>query len=106
MMSYTDLAKKLQDKATEFGVHLGELNSLNNDVKERLDKVLKSIEHLAGKSPNTKVTCSVCYTRPQTHAIIPCGHGGMCVECATRAQQRNRCFTCRGRIEDIIRIYL
>lgn len=107
MASYTDLAKKFHDKATEFGVHLASINTLNDEVKVRTEKLLVSIEKLMGtQSIAAKISCSVCYTRERTHAILPCGHAGICEGCATRAQQRNRCFTCRGRIEEVVRIYL
>ena len=107
MTSYSELAKKFHEKSTAFGVHLASINTLNDEVKERTEKLLTAIEQLTGtQSIAAKISCSVCYTRDRTHAILPCGHGGICAGCATRAQQRNRCFTCRGRIEEVVRIYL
>ena len=94
---------QLKVKADEFANHLTDLNNLNNDVRERTEKLLKSIKELC---PKPKTTCSVCFCAPPTHVLIECGHGQLCENCATRALSRSRCFTCRQRITGILRVFI
>ena len=90
----------MKSKGDDFANHLTELNNLNNDAREKVDKLLKEMN-----SKKPKNTCDVCYSRLKTHATVPCYHT-YCENCASRALSRNRCFQCRGRIDNIVRIFI
>ena len=47
MSNYSDVVKKLHDKAKEFGLYLNEVNSLNNEVMGRAEKLLNAIEKIS-----------------------------------------------------------
>ena len=103
--SYEALLKKMKEQADTFASHLTELNNLNNDVREKIEKLMKGLTSMLGTTPPK--TCNVCYhsERLPTHVFVPCGHGGVCQACAERGLSRNRCFQCRARIESIVRIF-
>ena len=105
--SYVDIAKKLHNKSVEFNKHLTNIKQLNDQVKERTEKLLTAVNDLMGTtSIATRITCNVCYTEARTHCLIPCGHAGLCESCAQRAHRRNRCHSCRAAITDVVRVYL
>jgi hypothetical protein len=58
-------------------------------------------------------TCVICLTNQNDRCILPCGHVCLCGDCADRFLSRDasngsteRCPTCRGMIESIIRVFL
>ena len=105
--SYHDLAKALHEKTTEMNTHLTNLKELNDDLHDRTEKVLTALKDLTGsQSLAARISCNCCYARPRTHALLPCGHAGLCENCATRAKRRNRCFSCRQSIEEVVRVYI
>ena len=105
--SYVDLAKTLLEKTAELDVHLRNLTNINDQLKDKLEKAIAALRQLCGDgSLATRITCSICYTRERTHAIMPCGHGGLCETCAARVVRRARCHSCRGTVEGCIRIFL
>ena len=104
MSSFQDIAQKMHEKSVEFDNHLSALKKLNDELRDRSGKVLEGIKNLCGTLSGPK-TCSVCYTRPGTFACVPCYHGGLCNSCATRSKDRGRCFTCRQRVEDVVKIF-
>ena len=101
-MSYEEILLKLKDKSDQFSNSLTELNNANNDLKNKTETILKKLSELKGRPVKT---CSVCYTRECTHALVPCGHT-FDQNCATRALSRNRCFMCRGEVESILRVFV
>ena len=100
--TYLDLLRNMKQKSDEFGSYLADVSKLNLDIQQRVDKLQDCIHSL---SSNQKKACTVCYSRPPTHAFLPCGHGGICETCADRGLTRNRCFQCRAPIERVVRIY-
>ena len=107
MSGYSELAKKLHDKSVQFDMYLRNLKTLNSEVQKRLEKILIAMTELYGdQSLSARIACTICATNPRSHCIIPCGHGGFCEGCAQRGQTRNRCHTCRGVVEGILKIYM
>ena len=104
MTSFQDLARQLHEKSKEFNEHLTNLVKLNDELRDRAGKVLTAITKLCGHSDGP-VTCKVCYTRPGQYACVPCYHGGLCQSCAQRSKNRAKCFVCRARVEDIVKIF-
>ena len=104
MTSFQDIARQMHEKSKEFDDHLTALKKLNDELRDRAGKVLEGIQNLCGMTSGPK-TCSVCYTRPGTFACLPCGHSNLCNSCATRSKDRGRCFTCRQRVEDVVKIF-
>ena len=102
--SYEDVVKSMRGKAIEFDVHLDKIKKLNNELLQKAEKTLKGINELVGSVKPAKKNCSVCYTRERTVSLVPCGHL-FCDACSERARRTNRCFICRSRIDDCLRIY-
>mmetsp|Transcript_13443 Transcript_13443/g.40569 ORF Transcript_13443/g.40569 Transcript_13443/m.40569 type:complete len:313 (-) Transcript_13443:103-1041(-) len=53
-------------------------------------------------SPASPAECILCYDRPTTHALIPCGHQHFCEECASML---DRCPVCRASCTATLRVY-
>jgi hypothetical protein len=107
MSSYSDLAKRLHSKCEEFSVHLKTLQTVNSGLQSSCEKALTALQALVGSPPLApKIVCSTCCTRERTHCLLPCGHAAYCEGCATRAERRGRCFTCRGPVEGKLRVYI
>ena len=105
--SYAELAKSLHEKTCELGTHLRNLTTINDELKDRCEKALTAMRTLCGSnSLAARITCSICYTRERSHALLPCGHGGLCETCSTRVVRRGRCHSCRATVEGCIRIFL
>jgi hypothetical protein len=104
---YEDLTKQLREKGLELNEHLTNLKEHNDLMLASSDKVLEGLRKLVGSvTTATQTTCMVCYARPPTHVLLPCGHGSLCYNCAERMKTRNRCPRCRGRVEDHIKIFM
>jgi len=104
--SFEDVTRKMLTKSKELDVHIVKLKKANDELCERADTVLTSLQELVGSVRKPRETCNVCYSRPRQFAVLPCGHAGLCESCSARAQSRGRCFSCRGPIEQVVRIYL
>lgn len=107
-MSYEALTKKLHEKSVELNEHLTNLKTLNDKLVANSSKVLEALTNLVGTVAvaSPQASCSLCYSRPPTHALVPCGHASLCVNCAERVKSRNRCHVCRGRVIELLKIYL
>ena len=98
--SYQEQLTAIHSKSDEFSKMLGNIQKLNNELREKSKKVLESLSDLVGRT--NPCTCKVCFNEKQTHMFYPCGHGGYCIACATRAKDdRGRCYACRQRIVDV-----
>ena len=111
MGSYEDLTKQMHTKGLELNEHLADLKTHNDTLIASSSKVLQGLTNLVGtvaspSRPAASPTCMVCYSRPPTHALVPCGHASICMNCAERVKTRNRCPVCRGRVEDHLKIYM
>mgnify|MGYP003723812321 FL=1 len=111
MGSYEDLTKQMHTKGLELNEHLADLKTHNDTLIASSSKVLQGLTNLVGtvaspSRPPASPTCMVCYSRPPTHALVPCGHASICMNCAERVKTRNRCPVCRGRVEDHLKIYM
>ena len=106
-LSYADLAKSLHQKTIDLDKHMRNLSTINDELKEKCEKALNALHGLCGtNSIASRITCGICYTRERTHAIMPCGHAGLCETCSSRVVRRGRCPTCRQAVESSVRIYL
>jgi hypothetical protein len=103
--SYEQIIKSMRDKALEFDGALSKVKRTNDELIAKAQKALDSVGELIGCTHTaTPKKCSVCYTRDVSFTAIPCGHT-FCESCATRAA-RSRCHTCRGRVDDTMRVYV
>ena len=102
-MSYEDVCCTMKEKADKFSIILRDLNTLNDDIKQKIDTLLNT---LSGIKSTKQKFCTVCVSRAPTHCFLPCGHAGLCQNCAERGLSRNRCFSCRQPIESIVRIFI
>jgi len=95
--------RNIVDKANSFKLQLDKLKQLNDALITKSEEIVESLDKMAQKTENNK--CTVCYTRLKKVAFVPCGHL-FCAHCADRAITRNRCFTCRGRIDHALTVFL
>ena len=51
------------------------------------------------------VECVVCMDERRTHMILPCCHVVLCSDCVEGVRNTGSCPTCRGRIDDVIKIH-
>jgi hypothetical protein len=52
-----------------------------------------------------RLNCSVCIDKAADSVMMPCGHGGLCNECAIMMWQRTEsCYLCRSSIEKVVQI--
>ena len=102
--TFEDVVRAVHNKAVEFDQLICRAKKLNDDLVVTAEKALKGIADLVKTcTPSTKKNCSVCYTRERNTCLVPCGHI-FCESCAERAK-RSRCFICRTRIEDSMRVF-
>ena len=105
--TYVGLAKSLYTKTCELEGHLRNLTTINSELKDRCEKALDALRQLCGSdTAPARATCSICYSRERTHAILPCGHGGLCEPCSARVLRRGRCHSCRATAESVVRIFI
>lgn len=96
MASFEDLTTKVNKKSTELDGLLVDLKKENDRLRLSSGRVLEMLKKLVGSFPIPgAATCSVCYSRPREYVLLPCGHAGLCENCATRAQGcwRNRSYS-------------
>lgn len=49
--------------------------------------------------------CTICYSAKANTVLLDCGHGGICIDCATDTMRKNNyCLFCRQRVIQIIEI--
>ena len=103
--SYSDLAKSLLEKTTQFAEHLKTLTQVNDELKEKCEKALTALSTVVGSSATSPASCPICFARQRTHVLVPCGHI-FCGSCSTRACRRGRCHSCRGTVDSNLRVFL
>jgi len=59
-------------------------------------------DQTSAPSANDESSCVICFDRPRTALLMPCGHAYMCIECANGLENRT-CPVCRTKIEKIVR---
>ena len=103
--SFEEAAKALRTKSQELDTHLTKLKSLNDTLLDCSGKLIESLCELVGSAGGAKTTCNLCFSRPREYILVPCGHGLFCRNCADRCKTRNRCPVCRGRIDELMRVF-
>ena len=84
-MSYEEITKQLHAKGTELDGHLVKIKACNDKLLENSSMVLDELKNLVGTyHAQERQSCSVCYSRPPTHALVPCGHANLCFKEITR----------------------
>ena len=102
MTDYEELMKAVNEKAAEFNVHIEKVKRANDALFVHSANVLEALGELFGSVRPSSKKCTVCYTRDQKVACVPCGHC-FCQSCADRG--RRRCHTCRQAVTDLMRVY-
>jgi len=97
--SYRQEISHIIDKAKQFDLQLQKIKELNQELIAKSEIIVTSLNRIVVLKTNK---CTVCYTRERRVVFQPCGHL-FCESCADRATTRNKCFTCRGRIENVSR---
>ena len=103
---YEQLLQNVHERAKEFDENLIRCRTLNNQVLSRTEKLLDELNNLVEKvQKKDSKKCNICFTRPVTVCFVSCGHC-LCENCAERCKAgRNKCFTCRTPITNIIKIF-
>ena len=102
----SDHVKGVLQKSEELADALQSLQSTNQSLKFYANKLLVKLKEFNDDFGDDKPTnkCSVCYMRPRTHALTPCGHL-FCELCSVRCQTRNQCLVCRGEPVGVLKIF-
>ena len=93
------LTKKSQDLQEK----LKTLTSTNSSLLFYLNKLGDKLADFKPHSGDNR--CVICYTRKIECATVPCGHL-TCVDCSERVLNRGRCFTCRGTVSSMLKIFI
>ena len=58
MTSFSDIAKAMQEKSKELDDHLTHLKKLNEELRDRSEKILVALEKLVGCTKNSDKSCT------------------------------------------------
>jgi len=84
------------------------LSLSENDIKivSKIDEYKKSLAPKAEVADDFENLCFICAEKEPNAIFLDCGHGGVCYECAQKEwKERNKCMTCRSKIEKIIKLH-
>lgn len=74
------------------------------DVEESPKKE-PEIPQLPDDALDDDTLCTICYSQKSNTVLLDCGHGGICIDCATDTMKKNNhCLFCRARVVQIIEI--
>lgn len=59
-----------------------------------------------GRDEETVRTCVVCMANPSSHAILPCMHMCLCLNCAGHVNRLKKCPKCRATIKSVKQVFL
>ena len=105
--SISRIAKLFSEKSEILDREFVKINQLNEKIRSDVSQFVAAIHNIKkalSATPDNK--CSICCSRDRNYAFIPCGHI-CCSVCCRRAQRSEaKCFTCRTKIENIVRVYI
>jgi len=81
------------------------LNKSNTQLVVLREEQKQLLTRLAGSKRSADDTCAICLGGVKTHLLLPCGHKCLCTSCATEYAAIATCPICRGRVEQIHRVY-
>lgn len=65
----------------------------------------EKIPELPDDALDDETLCTICYSQKSNTVLLDCGHGGICIDCATDTMKKNNhCLFCRQRVVQIIEI--
>lgn len=77
----------------------------DKDRKARLEKIMDKKQLQRRKTPSEKRKCVICMENKIDCVFRPCGHGGVCLECAQKmVQEKAVCYCCREPIKRVVQI--
>ena len=105
LKKYSDLARELNVRASEFDQQIAAIKAVNDNVLVETGKLLDLLSSFVGCT-GLRISCSICCTRERDHILLPCGHCTFCANCAERCRARGRCPTCRTHVEQAMKVYM
>jgi len=67
-------------------------------------QVPDNLHELYPPNEDEESICTVCRVAPRTHALVPCGHRVLCVDCVTQLEAQ-RCPLCNNDFVMALRIW-
>lgn len=69
------------------------------------EQKIPTIPQLPDDALDDDSLCTICYSQKSNTVLLDCGHGGICIDCATDTMKKNNhCLFCRARVIQIIEI--
>ena len=71
------------------------------------EKKPEPAQELADSDPDSKM-CKICYEKERNCVLVPCGHLGLCFECAKGEKDRGArflCPFCRKPVLDVVKVF-
>ena len=79
------------------------IKNLNIQIESLEQKIIVLKNNIKNLDTDTWGTCPICLDNKINVAIIPCGHT-LCNKCLS--QYNERCFICREKFDNIIKLYI
>jgi len=78
---------------------------LEQQLRKEILETSQQIQNYVRENPDT---CTICMENASNAAVVPCGHAYFCYECITEYLEsfsHRGCPFCRGKMDNVIRIY-
>lgn len=79
-------------------------NDSNDEVEIPFVQVPQNLLELYPQGQDEENICVVCRVAPRSHALVPCGHRVLCIDCLSQLQTRT-CPMCNSDYDFAIRIW-
>ncbi|CAD8100434.1 unnamed protein product [Paramecium sonneborni] len=81
------------------------LMKISSTYFQKTDKPFEILSTSPRKSNDGDIKCLICFENESGYVLMNCGHGGLCLKCASNLLLRNKeCYLCRQPIMKIFQI--
>eukprot|EP00931_Biecheleriopsis_adriatica_P106843 TRINITY_DN8121_c0_g1_i1.p1 TRINITY_DN8121_c0_g1~~TRINITY_DN8121_c0_g1_i1.p1 ORF type:complete len:430 (+),score=85.94 TRINITY_DN8121_c0_g1_i1:190-1290(+) len=92
------LESQLQETLQEKTMQQRQLESQLQEKTQEISNISKMV-----KKQDEPAACTVCWDRPGTQVLVPCGHFGVCTTCLPRLD--SKCPICKDSFESSTRVF-